>query len=140
MPKVASSSISEAIIPHLPPLDSPAQFPFPQEEVWKRAGRLGEMQEYLSLYNTSTSFFISRHPLDRLASAYRYWYYFTLYIYRTHFAFIEHFNIQNTLHLQNTLHIKRTLYIYRTPHSGKLGGDHAVIIQRRVLRLFHTKK
>ena len=63
-----------------------------------------------------------------------------MYIYRTHFAFTEHFNIQNTLHLQNTLHIKRTLYIYRTPHSGKLGGDHAVIIQRRVLRLFHTKK
>ena len=71
MPKVASSSLSEVVIPHLKELKAPKKFPFPQAEVWARAGRMRDREEYLSQYNTTTTFFITRHPLARLASAYR---------------------------------------------------------------------
>ena len=37
MPKVASSSLSEVVIPHLKELKAPKKFPFPQAEVWARA-------------------------------------------------------------------------------------------------------
>ena len=71
VPKVASSSLSEVVIPHLKELKAPKKFPFPQAEVWARAGRMRDREEYLSQYNTTTTFFITRHPLARLASAYR---------------------------------------------------------------------
>ena len=38
VPKVASSSVSELILPYLKKLN--IKFPFPQLEVWTRAGRL----------------------------------------------------------------------------------------------------
>ena len=71
MPKVASSSISSVIIPHLERLESPKEFPYLQAEVWARAGKMRDRAEYLSQYNTTASFLISRHPLARIASAYR---------------------------------------------------------------------
>ena len=68
VPKVASSSISEVLIPFLKEIKSPPKkFPFPQAEVWARAGRL-ENQEQV---NNTKTFLIVRHPLVRIASAYR---------------------------------------------------------------------
>ena len=68
VPKVASSSISEVIIPFLKEIKSPSEnFSFPQAEVWARTGRLENMVQV----NSTNTFLVARHPLVRIASAYR---------------------------------------------------------------------
>ena len=68
VPKVASSSVSEVIIPFLADIKTPSKkFPFPQAEVWARAGRLQNQEQV----NNTKTFLIVRHPLVRIASAYR---------------------------------------------------------------------
>ena len=70
VPKVASTSISAAILPHLR-LGGPAEeFPYLQKEVWTRAAHV-KYKEYQAQQNTTPSFLITRHPFARLASAYR---------------------------------------------------------------------
>lgn len=70
VPKVVSTSISAAILPHLRPAGEEKVFPYLQKEVWVRAGHI-KYQEFLEHQNTSHSFLITRHPFTRLASAFR---------------------------------------------------------------------
>jgi len=71
VPKVASSSISRAILPFLPPRPSTSKatlYPHIQQEVWERAGRL-EWEEHAAA--PLPALLLTRHPLARIASAYR---------------------------------------------------------------------
>lgn len=66
VPKVASSSISRVLLPHLPPQSGDLQpSQFIQKEVWARAGHLTS----LTSLPPSPTFLITRHPLARVASA-----------------------------------------------------------------------
>lgn len=69
VPKVVSTSISAAILPHLRPGGEEKVFPYLQKEVWARAGHI-KYQEFREHQNTSPSFLITRHPFTRLASAF----------------------------------------------------------------------
>ena len=69
VPKVASSSVSELILPYLKALNM--KFPFPQIEVWTRAGRLAYSDFVQQLREGSPSFLITRHPFARIVSAYK---------------------------------------------------------------------
>jgi len=72
VPKVASSSVCQAILPFLPQSSHPkagqAPYSFIQKEVWERAGHL-QWEDYSSSH--LPAFLITRHPLARVASAYR---------------------------------------------------------------------
>lgn len=72
VPKVASSSMSRALLPFLQNKTDgkTKQFPFVQAEVWDRAGHM-KYEDFLSGQNVTPTFLISRHPLTRLVSAYR---------------------------------------------------------------------
>ena len=65
VPKVASSSISSAILPYLPEVNMTRNITL-HEEVWQRAGRV-----LFSDFNKSRSFLVTRHPFARIASAFR---------------------------------------------------------------------
>ena len=69
VPKVASSSVSELILPYLRELN--IKFPFPQLEVWTRAGRLAHSDFVQQLQAGSPAFLITRHPFARIVSAYK---------------------------------------------------------------------
>ena len=69
VPKVASSSVSVLILPFLKKLDR--EFPFPQLEVWTRAGRLSYADFVQQLENRDPSLLITRHPFARIVSAYK---------------------------------------------------------------------
>jgi hypothetical protein len=69
VPKVASTSISSFILPHLPQTNTTKDWTTVQDEVWQRAGHL-HLSEYLS-NNDTHSFLITRHPFARIASAFR---------------------------------------------------------------------
>jgi len=70
VPKVASTSISQLLLRHLPKTrDSQSEPLFIQKEVWERAGRL-TWQQYTQAVHF-TRFLIVRHPFARIASAYR---------------------------------------------------------------------
>ena len=69
VPKVASSSVSELILPYLKKLN--IKFPFPQLEVWTRAGRLTYSDFVQQLQAGSPAFLITRHPFARIVSAYK---------------------------------------------------------------------
>ena len=72
MPKVASSSVSRALLAFLPyKTDGKVRsYPFVQAEVWDRAGH-ADYEDFVSSQKVTPTFLISRHPLTRLASAYR---------------------------------------------------------------------
>ena len=72
MPKVASSSVSRALLPFLrnKTEGKVKNYPFVQAEVWDRAGHM-KYEEFLSEEKMTPTFLICRHPLSRLASAYR---------------------------------------------------------------------
>ena len=70
VPKVASTSISAAILPHLKVGRESEESKFLQKEVWRRAGRV-KYQQYQAHQNTTPSFLVTRHPFARLASAFR---------------------------------------------------------------------
>ena len=70
VPKVASTSISTAILPYLKHLEKDQKFPFLHAEVWARAGRM-TYEEYQKQPNSTPAFFITRHPFARVASAFR---------------------------------------------------------------------
>ena len=69
VPKVASSSVSELILPYLKKLDM--KFPFPQLEVWTRAGRLSYADFAQQLQDSQPSLLITRHPFARIVSAFK---------------------------------------------------------------------
>ena len=69
VPKVASSSISSAILPFLPQQNLTMQWTTVHDKVWQRAGHV-ELNDYLSS-NKSSSFLVTRHPFTRIASAFR---------------------------------------------------------------------
>ena len=69
VPKVASSSVSELILPYLKKLNM--KFPFPQLEVWTRAGRLSYADFAQQLQARQPSFLITRHPFARIVSAFK---------------------------------------------------------------------
>jgi len=69
VPKVASSSISSAILPFLPQQNLTMQWTTVHDKVWQRAGHVG-LNDYLSS-NKSSSFLVTRHPFTRIASAFR---------------------------------------------------------------------
>jgi len=70
VPKVASSSISHAFLPFLPPRKAPPApgLSFIQKEVWDRAGRL-QWEEHAA--SPLPALLIARHPFARIASAFR---------------------------------------------------------------------
>ena len=68
VPKVASSSISSAILPYLPDVNRTRKVRTVHDELWQRAGR-GHVQ--FSDFNKSRSFLVTRHPFARIASAFR---------------------------------------------------------------------
>ena len=70
VPKVASTSISSAILPYLNKLKKHKQFSHLQGEVWSRAGHM-TYKEYHKHANTTPAFLITRHPFARVASAFR---------------------------------------------------------------------
>ena len=72
MPKVASSSVSLAVLPHLQnkTVLRWKDYPFIHAEVWARAGHL-QYDQFLAGRNSTPTFLIVRHPLTRLASAFR---------------------------------------------------------------------
>ena len=72
MPKVASSSVSRAVLPHLAnkTVARWKDYAFIHAEVWARAGHL-QYEEFLAGQNITPTFLIVRHPLTRLASAFR---------------------------------------------------------------------
>lgn len=72
VPKVASSSVSQAVLPYLPhKTDGKVRnYSYIQAEIWDRAGHV-EYEDFRSSQDMSPNFLISRHPLTRLASAYR---------------------------------------------------------------------
>ena len=61
--------MSELILPYLKKLN--IKFPFPQLEVWTRAGRLAYSDFVQQLQAGSPSFLITRHPFERIVSAYK---------------------------------------------------------------------
>ena len=69
VPKVASSSVSELILPYLKKLNM--KFPFPQLEVWTRAGRLSYADFAQQLQDSQPSLLITRHPFARIVSAFK---------------------------------------------------------------------
>ena len=69
VPKVASSSIKELILPYLSKLNQ--TFPYPQLEVWTRAGRLSHSDFVHQSQNQNPSFLVTRHPFARIVSAYK---------------------------------------------------------------------
>ena len=69
VPKVASSSVSELILPYLKELNR--KFPYLQIEVWTRAGRLAYSDFVKQMRDGSPSFLITRHPFARIVSAYK---------------------------------------------------------------------
>jgi len=70
VPKVASTSISAAILPHLIFGGESQESKFLQKEVWRRAGHL-KYEEYRAGQNVTPSFLVTRHPFARVASAFR---------------------------------------------------------------------
>jgi len=70
VPKVASSSISHAFLPFLPPLKKKptSGLSFIQKEVWDRAGRL-QWEEHAA--SPLPALLVARHPFARVASAFR---------------------------------------------------------------------
>ena len=70
VPKVASTSISAAILPHLRLGKESHESRFLQKEVWRRAGHV-KYQEYEAHQNVTPSFLVTRHPFARVASAFR---------------------------------------------------------------------
>ena len=72
VPKVASSSISELILPYLKKLKRKLPSPHdPQRKVWKRAGHLSHSDFVHQLQRRTPSFLITRHPFARIVSAYK---------------------------------------------------------------------
>ena len=69
VPKVASTSVSRLLLPHLGPRRGPPR-DYVQGEVWARAGRL-QHGRYLAAANTTPAALITRHPFARVASAFR---------------------------------------------------------------------
>ena len=67
VPKVASSSISNFLLPYLPNEPHHATWPNAQHEVLRRGG-ISKRSLYLPSEN---GFLVARHPLDRLVSAYK---------------------------------------------------------------------
>ena len=70
VPKVASTSISAAILPHLILGKESQESKFLQKEVWRRAGHV-KYQQYQAHQNITPSFLVTRHPFARVASAFR---------------------------------------------------------------------
>ena len=70
MPKVASSSISQAILPYLPNKTEVKSYPFVHAEVWDRVRR-PTYEDFKVGQDLIPTFLITRHPLTRLVSAYR---------------------------------------------------------------------
>ena len=70
VPKVASTSISAAILPHLRLGGESQESQFLQKEVWRRAGHV-KYGEYQASQNITPAFLVTRHPFARVASAFR---------------------------------------------------------------------
>ena len=67
VPKVASSSLSKLLLPFLPNEPYAETWPDIHHEIFRRGGNLNN-----SSYKPSdTIFLVTRHPLDRLVSAYK---------------------------------------------------------------------
>ena len=71
VPKAASTSISSVLLPYLSEMINTTDTPqHKQGELWERAGHL-TLSDYLENNNNTPAFLVTRHPLYRIASAYR---------------------------------------------------------------------